>query len=137
MQSHVEELPSDEAFVTVECDYCLKPHEVNMDGNPLRREIEFGVPRLMVNHWIQQHRRDVRPTNETRSVAVRNVAPISEEIKPGSPAANNGGSAISRPTSASSSGANDSFADSKLKCLDLGFKRGTEAYGKCVLRLSQ
>lgn len=31
----------------------------------------------------------------------------------------------------------DSLQDSKQKCLDLGFKDKTEAFGKCVLRLSK
>ena len=30
-----------------------------------------------------------------------------------------------------------SLDDSKTKCADLGFKQGTEAFGKCVLKLSK
>jgi len=31
----------------------------------------------------------------------------------------------------------DGIKDAKAKCLDLGFKPGTEVFGKCVLRLSK
>jgi len=29
------------------------------------------------------------------------------------------------------------LADAKAKCLDLGFKNGTDGFGKCVLQLSK
>lgn len=43
------------------------------------------------------------------------------------------------PTSNSSNSSikSDSLQDSKQKCLDLGFKDKTEAFGKCVLRLTK
>jgi hypothetical protein len=41
------------------------------------------------------------------------------------------------PTIAPSTTSSFSFEDSKNKCVELGFKSGTEGFGKCVLQLSK
>jgi hypothetical protein len=58
---------------------------------------------------------------------VANYPNKTEELKPSMPQAKSSNPAIQ----------NVEMEDAKKKCINLGFKIGTESFGNCILRLSK
>ncbi len=59
------------------------------------------------------------------------------EIFPSIPSSQKKNNAIVKSQPSASSGGSESMEQAKTKCLDLGFKSGTESFGQCILKISK